>query len=166
MEREKVHREWRRGGRRVLAVMAAAGILCGCSNPWEEYEDSLYRSLKVPGAEVYAEHTDLLRQVVAQFQDEGRKPPPGVLAEYGFYLARVGKPVEAKKYFRAEMAAYPESAVFVTVLERTIEGRRAFTPRDDEKSKEFKESPKTPGESPEKKAPAAGNQASARKKTE
>lgn len=113
---------------RLLALVSLC-ILGGCaSNPWERYEDSLYESMRVPGPQVYEQHTDLLGEIVEYYGDRERKPPPGVLAEYGFYLARTGKADQAPRYFQAEKEAYPESAVFVTVLERSIEGRRAFPP--------------------------------------
>ena len=105
----------------------ALALGAGCTSPWERYEDSLYTSLKVPGPEAYARHAELLGEVVEEAEAARRTPPPGILAEYGFYLARAGRTAESKKYFAAEKQAYPESATFVESLERTVEGHRAFT---------------------------------------
>jgi hypothetical protein len=102
-------------------------VLCaGCAESWTVYEDSLYESLRVPGKESYASHAELLGRIVEEREQAGRKPPPGVFAEYGMYLARTGRTQDAARYFRAEKEAYPESATFVSAMERAIEGRRAF----------------------------------------
>lgn len=118
---------------RVLGIaLIAVGSFCiagGCSSPWDRYEDSLYEALKVPQPEVYARHADLLRGISEYYEAEARKPPPGVLAECGLYLARLGRIEEARRYLRAETEAYPESAVFMAALERAIEGHGAFTPK-------------------------------------
>lgn len=108
-----------------LFLMSACAA-SGCVDPWIEYEDSLYASLRVPGSESYASHSELLGEIVTHCGEEGRKPPPGILAERGLYLARLGRTDEAKRCLRAEVEAYPESARFVAALERIIEGHRAF----------------------------------------
>jgi hypothetical protein len=112
---------------RLLAVLALFSVP-GCADPWAAYEDSLYKALRVPGAAAYGEHADVLRQFVESYEGKNQKPPPGIHAEYGFYLARLGKAEEARRQFKAEMEAYPESAAFVAALERTVEGHRAFQP--------------------------------------
>jgi hypothetical protein len=118
---------------RLLATASLMVVLvAGCADPWAEYEDSLYGALRVPGDESYAGHTELLGDVVRQFEDEDRKPPPGILAEYGFYLARLGRTDDARRYLSAEVAEYPESARFVAALTRIIEGHRAFQPGSEE----------------------------------
>ncbi len=113
-------------GTRTLGALVCLSFL-GCANPYDYYEDSLYSALRVPKQEVYTEHAELLGEIVEYYQERDQKPPPGILAEYGFYLARVGRTEEAKRYFAAERQVYPESAVFMTVLERTINGGRPFT---------------------------------------
>ncbi len=112
---------------RFRSWLLVAPVFCfGCAESWTMYEDSLYESLRVPGKESYSRHAELLGKIVEERQRAGRKPPPGVLAEYGLYLARTGRTQDAARYFRAEKEAYPESAAFVTAMERTIEGHGAF----------------------------------------
>lgn len=107
-----------------LFVLAASG----CASAWSEYDDSLYRALRAPGRESAAAHAELLGRIVGESRSAGRRPPPGILAEYGIYLARTGRASEAKRCFEAEKEAYPESATFVAILERLTEGRRSFSP--------------------------------------
>lgn len=121
------------GRLRLLAVLAVGSAL-GCADPWDEYESSLYEALRVPGPATHGRHVEVLRQFVERYEEEGKKPPPGILAECGFYLARLGRAEEAGKYFKAEKVAYPESAAFVTALERTIGGHRAFQPDADKET--------------------------------
>ncbi len=109
----------------VAAFAALAGS--GCVSAWSLYEHSLYEALRVPGGESYAAHAELLGRIVDESRSAGRKPPPGIYAEYGLYLARTGRAQRAKECFEAEKEAYPESAVFVAVLERVVAGGRAFS---------------------------------------
>ena len=115
----------------VASALLLAALAPGCSDPWARYEGSLYEALRVPGRETYEQHAALLGEVVAHSREEGRTPPPGVQAEYALYLARTGRPDEAKRLLRAEVASYPESAQFVEALERVLEGHRAFRPREE-----------------------------------
>jgi hypothetical protein len=114
---------------RFLALVSGLA-LSGCASAWSEYDDSLYETLETPGPETYEAHSEILRRVIEESESGTRKPPPGVYAEYGYYLSRLGRAGEAKKYFRAEAGAYPESAVFCQILERMAQGKKALPPED------------------------------------
>ena len=47
--------------------------------------------------------------------------PPGLNAEYGFLLCKLGKKEEGIKYLKAEMALYPESATYVSRIIKQLE---------------------------------------------
>ena len=105
-------------------------VATGAERPVELELDSgviLYVTLKEPREETFEEHSQLLSDVIESYESREQKPPPGVLAEYAFYLARLGETEEANRYFKAEMEAYPESAIFVTSLERMMQGQGAFS---------------------------------------
>jgi hypothetical protein len=114
----------------VFLALVSMLALSGCRSAWSEYDDSLYEAFRSPGPEAYKAHSELLRRVIEESESDKGIPPPGVYAEYGYYLARLGRAAEAKKYFKAEVGAYPESAAFCQVLERMVEGKNALPPED------------------------------------
>ena len=94
-------------------VVALGGllVLVGCkpaqTYEWGNYEGSLYSLMKDPSSlEKYG--LTLQRQIV---NGEGSgKVPPGIYAEYGYFLSVTNQPGEATKYFEKEKQRWPESA--------------------------------------------------------
>jgi hypothetical protein len=110
----------------LLLLLAAA---TGCAHPsmyaWGKYDDALYKHYRNPGdreAWVAA-----LKTCVLEAEQEGRKTPPGLLAEYGYALLEEGNSKEATVYFEKEKAKWPESAVLMDKMIRNA-GKRAPKP--------------------------------------
>src|SRR5208283_2675503 len=98
----------------MAAVMFCAGFSVGCKKPdlyvWGNYEPSLYSLAKNPAAmEKYGES---LRILIVKGEAK-QKVPPGIYAEYGYYLIQVKKQDEALKYFQKEKERWPESTVLM-----------------------------------------------------
>lgn len=99
-------------------VLVTASLLGGCTAPmvdynWGAYESSLYGYYKNPvGEEQLAES---LAEVV-KGDDPYSKVPPGLYAEYGFLLLKMGKGEEARTWFQKEQEHWPESGVFMQTL--------------------------------------------------
>ena len=113
---------WTHGLRRLAVILGCALTLSGCQPAWLRYENSVYASIKESNQEAFAAHAVLLKEVIEEREAEGRKPPPGVCAEYAYYLARLGRGEESHTYLAKEVLYYPESRVFVAALERLIAG--------------------------------------------
>lgn len=98
-------------------------ILClalaqGCKPPqqyaWGSYESSLYRLAKDPTSfEDYG--AKLLHQI--QNGEAARQVPPGIYAEYGFFLLVSNKKTEAVLYFQKEKDKWPEA---ILLMDRMI----------------------------------------------
>lgn len=99
---------------RLLLLAVPALLWTACKPPemyhWGKYEDSLYRIAKDPAAmDRYGEN--LLVQINAA---EGlNKVPPGIYAEYGYFLLARKRGDEAVVFFRKEKERWPESAVLM-----------------------------------------------------
>jgi hypothetical protein len=77
---------------------------------WGNYEGSLYVLMKDPSSlDKYGHALD--RQI---HDGEGfGKVPPGIYAEYGYFLQATNQPGEAMKYFEKEKQRWPESSRFM-----------------------------------------------------
>jgi hypothetical protein len=85
--------------------------LSGCASQggyyWGRYEDSLYAYYKDPTK--LSELSESLKESIATSERTQKAVPPGVYAEYGFFLYQQGKPSEAIPYFEKEKNKWPES---------------------------------------------------------
>ena len=115
----------------VLPWLAFLSLLVsGCAgDPWEAYDDTLYRALRDATKEAVQAHEDLLRRILDEADEAGTLPPPGVAAEYGYALAGRGEAEAGRHFLDLERKHYPESAAFVDALGRAATGEEVF--RDD-----------------------------------
>lgn len=95
----------------ITLSLAALFALIGCKPPqtyeWGNYEGSLYGLMKDPSSlDKYGR--SLQRQI--QDADGSGKVPPGIFAEYGYFLTVTNQSGEAIKYFEKEKQRWPESA--------------------------------------------------------
>jgi hypothetical protein len=106
-----------------LGLLHVLTILAGCSSsPWTRHDASLYTVMKEPSPATVAQHAQLLEQTIQQANQANVRPPAGVCAEYAYYLAKLGRGGEAKKFLDLEARHYPEAKTFIKALERFLEG--------------------------------------------
>lgn len=109
-----------------LSVLLASALLSGCASNtiyyWGNYENTLYRYTKQPGAETFERHKRELERIIANGQNGERPVPPGIYFELGMMEAKSNNVERAVSLFRKEKQAYPESTQFVdsaiSMLER------------------------------------------------
>jgi hypothetical protein len=111
----------------LAAALVAAALGGGCAAApkmyhWGSYDADLYAHYRAPQeGEAWAAG---LQQVVAEAEQEGRKVPPGLLAEYGYALYEQGAYAEAIAQFSRERELWPESKVLMDKM-IALAGRRA-----------------------------------------
>jgi len=101
--------------------------LTGCAGPtlyhWGQYEDSLlvrYRDVSTEGRQrAFA----MLERTIADAEQDGRKVPPGVYADFGYLLYQQNRIPDAISYFRREATAYPESRYLMDSIISRLEQR-------------------------------------------
>lgn len=94
----------------MIALLAG---LTGCVNQrWAEYDNSLFEVSMAPSLDSYQAHVDLL----TKWSESKEGLPPGLAAEMGFYVALLGRSVEAEGWYAKEELAYPEFAQFIAAL--------------------------------------------------
>ena len=112
--------------KKVLSIALLVGLMASCSVPkplysWYNYEDATYQYDKKQ-SEATQQHLLEVYQKMIEKQNGLRKTvPPGLNAEYGFLLCKLGKKEEGIKYLKAEIALYPESAAYVSRIIKQLE---------------------------------------------
>jgi hypothetical protein len=95
----------------AVLSLGALVALVGCKPPqtyeWGNYEGALYSLMKDPSS--LDSYGKSLRRHVEDGQQSG-KVPPGIYAEYGYFLTVTNQPAEAIKYYEKEKQRWPESA--------------------------------------------------------
>lgn len=114
---------------RAVAVALAVAALSGCASQsmytWSDYDVALYRHYREPaGREAWVE---ALKTAVLEAEQEGRKVPPGLYAEYGYALLEEGQRKEAVVYFEKEKTKWPESRLLMEKMIRNA-GQRPVQP--------------------------------------
>ena len=105
---------------RTLLLALAAAAASGCASQtmyhWNGYDEALYRHYRTPAErEAWVE---ALRTTLLEAEQEGRRVPPGLYAEYGYALLEEGKRKEAVAYFEKEKAKWPESRLLMDKMIR------------------------------------------------
>lgn len=102
-----------------LGVGVIAVMLVGCQSTvydWGSYEQSVQHMYsEKPEAEVAHDRQKLVAEVQKTVERK-KKVPPGKYAQIGYLCYLSGDRTEARQYFEAEKAAYPESAVLMDSL--------------------------------------------------
>ncbi len=106
---------------RVRVLTLALMLLAGCASSWDNYGPSLYGVLQEPSVETMQSHLELLARIIENARSDGRRPPPGMQAEYAYYARRLGRTQEAKEHIAAEARDYPEARTFLAVFERYLD---------------------------------------------
>ncbi len=115
---------------RVLLLVLVAAAASGCASNrgmyhWGGYDAALYGHYRKPAErEAWVE---ALKRAIVEAEQEGRRVPPGLYAEYGYALLEEGKTQEAVAYFEKEKAKWPESTVLMTKMIRNA-GQRPVQP--------------------------------------
>ncbi len=105
----------------VIAVIVLVTIT-GCSPSssttyyWGNYSSSLYDYKKAPDEKTLAAHVTQLVKIIEQADKKGKKVPPGIHAEYGYFLLKEGKEQEGMEHLDKEISLYPESLTFIKII--------------------------------------------------
>lgn len=82
---------------------------------WSSYQWSAYSGNQINrGGPKSKRFEATLKRIIEQSDAAKRKPPPGVLAEYGFLFFERGEMDTAVQYFERESGEWPLSEVFMS----------------------------------------------------
>jgi hypothetical protein len=108
----------------VLVTLSLSGVARAADTSlyeWWNYERDFYRAYDQSEKAQKFEAT--LLQIIEKSDEAGRKPPPGLLGEYGYVLYKRGETKSAIEYFQREASEWPESeALMKRIIERAQKG--------------------------------------------
>ncbi|MFT4553907.1 MAG: hypothetical protein ACI9S8_002552 [Chlamydiales bacterium] len=93
----------------------------------QKHSQSLYTYKALPSDKTLAAHKKVLLGVIESSKNHNMLVPPGIYAEYGYYLLKENQLGEAEKYFLLEKGIYPESGVFMDRMIQSIEGHESVS---------------------------------------
>jgi hypothetical protein len=80
---------------------------------WGEYSSTLYDFKKDPSEKTLEAHKKQLLLIIEESGKKNKKAPPGVNAEYAYFLLKEGKEADGMEYLEREKTLYPESTIFI-----------------------------------------------------
>jgi hypothetical protein len=108
----------------VMLMILSVILLSGCArslNYWSNYSHTLYKYKKVQTEDALAKHKRCVEKIIRKSEEKGKKVPPGIYCEYGYYLLMEGDSNLSVEYFDKEVMAYPESETFINTLKTQFE---------------------------------------------
>lgn len=112
--------------KKVLSIALLVSLMASCSGPKPlyssyNYEDATYQYDKKQSEATQQHLLEVYQKMIEKQKGLRKTVPPGLNAEYGFLLCKLGKKEEGIKYLKAEIALYPESATYVSRIIKQLE---------------------------------------------
>lgn len=119
----------------LIGVMSLV-VTTACAPPtlyhWGDYEGSLYQLMKDPTR--LNDYGVALNKQIIKAEASG-KVPPGIYAEYGYFLVATQKHNEAVVWFQKERTKWPESS---HLMDKMIQTCQKTKPADQNNTAEVK----------------------------
>lgn len=102
----------------AIGVCMAIGMSsCGSERQlysWHKYEDASYQHHKKQTQKTEKKFVKEINNVIKKQRNKKKAAPPGINAEYGYYLYKIGQKDEGVQYLNREISLYPESQMFIS----------------------------------------------------
>jgi hypothetical protein len=112
-----------RGTPALLLLALSTGACAGPTTyyAWGSYSETLYAHYRAPqDREAWIAG---LKATILEAEQDGKRMPPGVYAEYGYALFEEGDTRQAVTYFQKEQELWPEARFFMQKMIRNAEQR-------------------------------------------
>lgn len=114
---------------KLTVAVASVGIALGLSScssskelySWHKYEDTSYQYSKNQTEKAEEKFVNEITKVINKQKGLRKTVPPGIYAEYGFYLYKTGQNDKALEMLNKEIETYPESQVYISRLINQIQ---------------------------------------------
>lgn len=116
--------------RKLILPAVALGCLllassCTTSQPtlysWSDYQNESYDYLKNGTDKSLDELLQAYEEMVTKQKGTRKTVPPGICADYGYFLVMRGQKEKGLELMKREIALYPESSVFMTRIINKLE---------------------------------------------
>lgn len=112
--------------KKLFYLLLAVTFVSSCTTQktlysWYDYEDITYQYQKKQTEELQTKVVETYQKLVNHQKGTRGVVPPGLYAEYGFLLYKVGKTEEGLKFLRLEITLYPESEKYISRIIAQLE---------------------------------------------
>lgn len=110
----------------IILFAGAVVLLSSCqSSPkmykWHGYEDAAYAQLKKTNDKSLEKLLETYEEIIADQEGTLRETiPPGVCADYGYFLIQAGKVEEGIVLLDKEVELYPESKKLIDAIKEVV----------------------------------------------
>tara|TARA_B100000780_G_scaffold166322_1_gene116392 strand:- start:1777 stop:2118 length:342 start_codon:yes stop_codon:yes gene_type:complete len=112
--------------RKYIYIFILTFIFSSCGSTtglysWEKYEAASYNYLKKADEKSIDNLMKQYKKVINKQKGVLKITPPGLYADYGFFLIQRGELKKGKANLNKEIALYPESKIFIARILKLIE---------------------------------------------
>jgi hypothetical protein len=112
--------------KKLISLIVFSFIINSCSSPkglytWDKYEQASYNYLKKADEKSSEKIMEQYKKVLNKQKGTRKVAPPGMHADYGYFLIQNGNLKEGKANLMKEIALYPESKIFIDRILKLIE---------------------------------------------
>ena len=109
-----------------VAVIAAMLAVSSCTTTktlysWYDYEDATYQYHKRSTEELQVKVLEQYKKITDKQKGVRGVVPPGMYAEYGYLLYKIGKKDEGLAFLKKEVGLYPESDTYISRIIKQLE---------------------------------------------
>ena len=109
-----------------VAVIAAMLAVSYCTTTktlysWYDYEDATYQYHKRSTEELQVKVLEQYKKITEKQRGVRGVVPPGMYAEYGYLLCKIGKKDEGLAFLKKEVELYPESDTYISRIIKQLE---------------------------------------------
>lgn len=110
-----------------IMVLTCLCMVSSCTTPqktlytWGDYQNESYDYMKNGTDKSLDDLLKAYEEIVNNQKGTRQTVPPGVCADYGYFLVMKGQKEKGLAMMKQEIALYPESAVFMTRIINKLE---------------------------------------------
>tara|TARA_B110001450_G_C17408778_1_gene394862 strand:+ start:244 stop:588 length:345 start_codon:yes stop_codon:yes gene_type:complete len=112
--------------KKYIYMCIVAFAFYSCSSPkglysFDKYQQASYNYLKKADQKSINEIMEQYQKIITKQKGTRKVTPPGMLADYGFFLIQRGDLKKGKESLNKEILLYPESKIFIDRILKLIE---------------------------------------------
>jgi len=112
--------------KKYIYMCIVAFAFYSCSAPkglysFDKYQQASYNYLKKADEKSINEIMEQYQKIITKQKGTRKVTPPGMLADYGFFLIQRGDLKKGKERLNKEILLYPESKIFIDRILKLIE---------------------------------------------
>jgi Uncharacterized protein conserved in bacteria len=112
--------------KKILIILITVLTISSCTTvvplySWYDYEDATYKYSKKATEELKLSMLEQYKKLIENQKGQRGVVPPGMYAEYGYQLYKLGSKEEGLNFLKKEIDLYPESESYISRIIKQLE---------------------------------------------